>query len=201
MIMAIPRKPKPIPVPEPAAPTPDVAIAEALAPVEVAPPVLAAMPAPMTAVAETATTDLPALIKGQAETAMAEAKAAQERLRVAAEQGLEQTRAAYAKMKAAAEEATSSLESSYAAATKGWTELNTKALAVVKDNASAHFEHVKAVIAARSMPEVINLQTEHFKSRMAVAGEQIKDLTSTAQKLAADAGEPLKAVLSKRFAA
>jgi phasin len=206
MIMAIPRKPKPSPASEPlvAIPDPDQAIAAAMAPVEAAPEILAAtapQPTEALAAAQATAGDFQALLKENTEKALAEAQATQERLRVAAEQGLEQTRAAYAKIKAAAEEATSTLETSYAAAAKAWGALHSKAIDVVKANADAHFDHVKAVLAAKSIPEVIGLHTEHLKARLQAANEQIQDLASTAQKAASDAGEPIKAILSKRFAA
>lgn len=206
--MAIPRKPKPAAPPQLAAMSadPETAIAEALAPVEAAPALLAApaqtsSSAELASSAQTAAADFQALLKENTDKAMAEAKAAQERVRAAAEQNLEQTRAAYARIKAVAEDATSSLETSYAAVAKGWSELTSKAIEMAQSHANAHFDHVKAVIAAKSVPEVVSLQTEHVKARIASASEQMKDLASVAQKVAADAGEPIKAILSKRFAA
>jgi phasin len=151
--------------------------------------------------AEAASVDFQTALKQNAEKAMAEAKAAQERVRLAAEQSLEQTRAAYEKIKVAAEEATSSLESSYAAATRGWTEFHQKTLGAMKAHADAHFEHVKAMLAAKTMPEVIDLQTAHVKASFEAANEQIKELACVAQKVATEAGEPIKAALTKRFAA
>ena len=206
--MAIARKSKPS-TPAPVAPVAipaaeavsEAAITAAVAPV--ASHVVEAPAVPMEALkaAEAATADFQAMLKQNAEKAMAEAKAAQERVRVAAEQSLEQTRAAYETLKTAAEEATSSLETSYAAAARGWSEFNQKTFGAIKSHADAHFEHVKSVIAAKTMPEMIELQTAHVKARIEAANEQIKDLASVAQKVATEAGEPIKAALSKRFAA
>lgn len=141
------------------------------------------------------------LLQQGADKALAEVKAAQEKVRHAAEQGLEQTRATYEKFKTAAEEANASLETSYAAAARGLTELNQKALGAMKAHADATFAHVKAVIAAKSVPEVMTLSTAHVRDRFEAVNEQIKDMATAAQRVAADTAEPLKAVLSKRFAA
>jgi phasin len=189
-----------------------VAPAEAPVAAAVSEAAITAATAPLTAVpkldpseifkaAEAVSVDFQATLKQSAEKAMSDAKAAQERVRLAAEQSLEQTRAAYEKMKAAAEEATSSLETSYAAAARGWTEFHQKTLGAIKAHADAHFEHVKAMLAAKTMPEVIDLQTAHVKARIEAANEQIKELASVAQKVATEAGEPIKAALTKRFAA
>jgi phasin len=206
MIMAVARKSKPaMPVAPAMIELPaakavsEAAITAAMAPVT--PPAPTLEPAAILKAAEAATVDFQAVLKQNTEKAMAEAKAAQERVRLAAEQGLEQTRAAYEKLKTAAEEATSSLETSYAAATRGWTEFGQKALGAMKAHADAHFEHVKAVISAKTVPEVLDLQTAHLKARLEAANEQIKDLASVAQKVATEAGEPIKSVFSKRFAA
>ncbi|GEM_PF-443313 len=200
--MAIARKPKSAaatPAPEKPA---DVVKVKAEAPVvAAAPQAVAPVLEKAAAVAKDYATDLQAMMKENAEKAMAEAKTAQERLRLAAEQGLEQTRAAYEKIKSAAEETTASLETSYAATTRGITEFNQKAFSVIKAQAEANFEHVKAVMSAKSMPEVIDLQTTHLKKSFEVANEQLKELASTVQKVATDAGEPIKAAFGKRFAA
>jgi phasin len=122
-------------------------------------------------------------------------------VRQAAEQGLEQTRSTYQKVKAAAEETTSSLETSYSVASRGILELNQKALDAFKAHADATFDHVKAVIAAKSVPEMFTLQANHLRERIEVANEQMKDMASTAQRMANEAVEPLKSSISKRFAA
>jgi len=214
--MAIPRKPKSGTLP-PALETiaeasaeflpasTQEAIAEAVKPATIpateASAPLASAPREVTAQAMDYAADFQALVQQNTEKAVAEAQAAQERLRLAAEQSLEQTRAAYEKLKSAAEEATASLETSYAAATRCFTEFNQKAFGLLKAQAEANFEHVKAVMSAKSMPEVMDLQTSHLKRSFETANEQFKDLASHVKKVATDAGEPIKAVFGKRFAA
>ena len=200
--MAIARKPKSAPAtPAPEKPA-EVVKAKAPEAVETPVPVLVApVLEKAAAAAKDYASNFQSLLKQNAEKAMAEAQTAQDRLRLAAEQSLEPTRTAYEKIKSAAEETTASLETSYAATTRGLTELNQKTFSLLKAHAEANFEHVKAVMSAKSMPEVIDLQTTHLKKSFESANEQLKELASTVKKVATDAGEPIKAAFGKRFAA
>ena len=144
---------------------------------------------------------LDAMLQDTAEKALAGAKGLQDNFRRAAEDGLAQTRAAYEKMKVAAEEATGSIESSYATATRGFGEINLKALDAIKSQADASFEHMKALIASKSLSEALTLQSEHLRKQFESISGQAKDMAALTQKVATDAVEPLKATFGKSFAA
>jgi len=150
---------------------------------------------------ETFAAESQASFKHAAEKTAADMKGFQEQLRAAAEQSLAQSRAAYEKAKAVAEDATTSLETSYAAASRGLTELNQKAIGAIKAHADMTFDHVKAVLSAKSVSEVVSLQGEHMRKQFDVVNAHVKDLTSVAQRVAVDTTEPLKTTLTKRFAA
>ena len=148
--------------------------------------------------------DMPALdtvLQETAEKAIAGAKDIQENIRRAAEDGLAQTRAAYEKLKIVAEEATGSIETSYSTATRGFGEINLKALEAMKSQADASFEHMKALIASKSISEAMTLQSEHLRKQFETLSGQAKDLAALTQKIATDAVEPLKATFNKGFAA
>jgi phasin len=125
----------------------------------------------------------------------------QENVRKATERGVEETRAAYARVKAAAEEATGSLETSYSTASKGILEFNTKALEAMRANTDAAFDLVKALFSAKSLSEAITLQSEHARKQYEAMSFQAKELVNLAQKVAADAAEPIKSTVVRTFSA
>lgn len=120
--------------------------------------------------------------------------------RKATEQGLEQTRTAYARIKAGAEDASGTLESSFATASKGIAELNSKTMEAVKLNTDSALELWKALTGVKSISEAVQLQTEHARKQFETLSEQVKDLSSLAQKIATDSTAPIKTSLSKTFA-
>jgi phasin len=183
----------------PSAPTPVIPAAmpkAALAPMlDVAPVAAAAEPiAPTPANVQT-------IIPNTSEQTLSGARDAQENFRKVVEQSVVQSRAAYDKLKAVAEEATTSLESSYSATSNGVTSLNHKAIDAFKAHSEATLEHVKAVMAAKSIGEAITLQTAHARKQFEALSTQAKEMAELAQKITTDATAPLKATFSKGFAA
>lgn len=124
----------------------------------------------------------------------------QEHFRKAVEDGIARSRDTYEKMRTAAEEATGSLEASYAAATQGVNEFNARAIDVFKANSEANLEHVKSVMAAKSIGDAIALHSAHARKQFETLAEQAKELSTLAQKVAAASVEPLKASFGKTFA-
>ena len=196
--MAIPRKPKSL-----AAVTPSRS-SKQTTPAAKAPKSMAAKP-----VDPRITIDLPAvippalevLVHETAEKVVLEAKDAQENIRCATEETLVQTRAAYDRMKHAAEEVTDTLETSYVKVTRGFGELNQKAMEGLKAQAEANFEHFKALAAAKSIPEALSLQTDHARKQFETLSAQMKELTALAQKVVTEVTEPLKTTFDKSMAA
>ena len=142
-----------------------------------------------------------ALIHQTTEKAVSDARDAQETLRCASQDALVQTRAAYDKMKHAAEDVTDTIEASYVNVTRGFGELNQKALEGLKAQADASLEHFKALAAVKSLPEAISLQTDYARKQFEALSIQMKELTALAQKVVTQAAEPLKAGFDKNLAA
>lgn len=196
--MAIPRKPKA----PPAAP-----------PAKAAKPTTPAPKAPKAVVAKAALTgvaaappavvppSMEALVHEAAEKVVLDARDAQENIRCATEDALVQTRAAYDRMKHAAEEVTDTIETSYVKVTRGFGELNQKAMEGLKAQAEANFEYFKALAAAKSLPEALSLQTDHARKQFEAMTTQMKELTALAQKVLTEATEPLKTGFEKSLAA
>jgi phasin len=144
---------------------------------------------------------LNSLMHESADKALSGAREVQENLRCAAEEAIVQTRSAYDRLKHAAEEVTDSIETSYVTATRGFGELNQKAIEGLKAHAEANFEHFKALSAAKSIPEALSLQTDHARKQFEALSSQMKELTALAQKVVVEASEPLKSSLDKSLAA
>ena len=144
---------------------------------------------------------LDTLIHETAQKAVSEARDAQETMRCATEEALVQTRAAYDKIKHAAEGVSDTIETSYVTVTRGIGQLNQKALESLKAQADANLELFKALAAARSLPEALTLQTDYARKQFESLSSQLKEMTELAQKVAAEAAEPIKASFEKNLAA
>ena len=196
--MAIPRKSKSPPAAPPAKSdrqtTPATKAPKALSAKMANKVVAAAIPAVIPPAMEV-------LVHEATEKVVLEARDAQENIRCATEDALVQSRAAYDRMKHAAEEVTDTIETSYVKVTRGFGELNQKAMEGLKAQAEANFEHFKALAGAKSIPEALSLQTDHARKQFEAMTAQMKELTALAQKVVTEATEPLKTGFEKSLAA
>jgi phasin len=122
---------------------------------------------------------------------------ATDQLRNFAEKGVEQSKEAYAKMKAGAEEAQKTLETSFETAKAASVDVSLKTIAVMRDNAEAGFSHLEALAGAKSLSEVIELQTSYLRKRFEMSVEQAKDIQAVSSKAAEDVAKPFKGVFEK----
>lgn len=116
-----------------------------------------------------------------------------------AEKGIAQARDAYAKMKSTAEETTDLVEDTYETAREGAFTLGTKALDLAKANSDATFAFAKDLFGAKTLAEVIELQTAFARQQFDATSAQFKDFQDTAQKLFADTTKPMTAHVEKTF--
>jgi phasin len=114
-----------------------------------------------------------------------------------AEKGVQQAKDNYAKFKAVADQATGILEDSYATASKGAAEFNLKALDALRTNVNAAFDYTRELLAAKTLADAVELSSAHVRKQFDALTVQAKELTATAQKVAAEAAEPIKASVSK----
>lgn len=135
------------------------------------------------------------------ETAKFEAASAQypEMFREAAEKSVEQAKQGYARMRNAAEEATDMVEDSYLTATRGATEFNLKAIDVLRANVNSSFDYARELLAAKSFSAAMELSATHMRRQFEAFSTQAKEFTALAQKVAADASEPIKSNVTKNF--
>ena len=108
-----------------------------------------------------------------------------------AEKGLEQAREGYAKMRAVAEEATDAVEDTISTASKGYTDLNMKSLDMAKSNVNAGFDFWKSMFGAKTVSDVIELNTGFARSQYETLVAQSKELTEMAGEVAKSTSQPM----------
>ena len=121
----------------------------------------------------------------------------QEMFRAAVESNIEQSKAAYARLKSSAEEATDTIETAYKTASAGSIELNNKAIELMRDNTNALFDFAKSLTAAKSLSDIVVLQTEHARKQFETLNAQAKEISGLVQKIATESAGPLNAAVAK----
>jgi phasin len=119
--------------------------------------------------------------------------------REAADKMVVQVKDGYAKLKAAAEETTDLIEDTYATASAGVKDFNLKALENARSNVNSSFDHARDLLGAKTLAEVIELQSTYLRKQFETFQGQAKDLSSIAQKTATAAVEPVKEKVEKVF--
>ena len=126
-----------------------------------------------------------------------DASAAADQVRAFAEKGIEQSKETYAKLKTGAEETQKALESTFEAARTVGSDLSLKTIAALRANSEASFAHLEALVGAKSLSEVIELQTAFLRQRFESAVEQAKEMQAVTSKAAEDVSKPMKDVFEK----
>ena len=116
-----------------------------------------------------------------------------------AEKSVSQAKETYEKMKSAAEEATDVLEDTYATATKGVSDYGLKVIEAARENTNAAFDFASQLMTVKSLSEMVELSTAHSRKQFETLTAQSKELVTIAQKVAADAAEPVKTRFGKAF--
>jgi phasin len=165
------------------------------APKKSAVPQAVSIAAPVEAAAATVNAVLPT----ELQLAAAPAAEIQQSFRGALEKGVVESRAAFAKAKTAADETASALEVSFAAAKDGALAIHAKAFEALRVNADANFDFLRAVFGAKTLSDVITLQTEFARKQVETMTSQTKDFGALTQKAMADAVEPIKEQVAKSF--
>lgn len=122
---------------------------------------------------------------------------ASEQFRAFAEKGVETSKDAYAKLKLGAENTQKMFESTFNTAKATGDELSLKSIASARANAEAGFSHFEALVGAKSLSEVFELQTAFMRKSFETAIEQAKDFQTTSTRAAEDLAKPFKDVISK----
>ena len=126
-----------------------------------------------------------------------DASKATDQIRAFAEKGVEQSKEAYAKMKTGAEETQKALESTFETAKTVSSDLSLKTISAFRANAEAGFAHLEALIGAKTLSEVVELQTAFLRKRVETSVEQAKEFQAVASKAAEQVSAPIKTVFEK----
>ena len=126
-----------------------------------------------------------------------DATKATDQLRAFAEKSAEQSKEAYAKLKSGAEETQKALETTFETARNVSSDLSLKTISAFRANAEVGFAHLEALIAARTLSEVMELQTSYLRKRMEMGVEQVKEFQTVASKAAEKVSAPMKTVFEK----
>lgn len=121
---------------------------------------------------------------------------ASEQFRAFAEKGVETSKDAYAKLKLGAENTQKMFESTLNTVKETGSELSLKSIGVARANAEAGFSHFEALVGAKSLSEVLELQTAFMRKSFETAVEQAKEFQTTSSRAAEDLSKPFKDVIS-----
>lgn len=116
-----------------------------------------------------------------------------------AEKGISQAKDNWEKLKAVTEQATDLLEDSCAKASKGTTDYSLMLIEAGRTNANAAFDFATSLMAVKSVSEVVELSTAHARKQFDTMSEQVKELSTFAQKAATETAEPIKEGVSSAF--
>lgn len=122
---------------------------------------------------------------------------ASDQMRAFAEKGVEQSKETYARMKTGAEEAQKTIEATLDNARAVSSDMSVKAIAAMRANAQANFDHLEALVGAKSLSEIIELQTAFLRKRVEMSVEQAKDFQSASTKAMEDLSKPVKGAVDK----
>ncbi|MGE0502268.1 MAG: phasin [Rhizobiaceae bacterium] len=122
---------------------------------------------------------------------------ATDQIRAFAEKGVEQSKEAYARIKSGAEDAQKALEATYETVRTVSGDMSLKTISALRANTSAGFDHLEALVAAKSLSEVMELQTAYLRKRFEMTVEQAKDMQATATKAVEDMAKPAKGLFEK----
>jgi phasin len=126
-----------------------------------------------------------------------DASKATDQIRAFAEKGVEQSKEAYAKIKTGAEETQKALESTFETAKSVSSDLSLKTISAFRANAEAGFAHLEALVGAKTLSDLIELQTSFLRKRVELGVEQAKEFQAVATKAAEQVSAPIKTVFEK----
>ena len=135
-----------------------------------------------------------------AEFAAFDAAAATDQFRAIAEKGIEQSSQAYSKIKDNTETAQKAIEDSFETAKTVSNEWSLKAIAAMRANTEAGFDHLEALAGVTTLAGLVELQTSFARKQAETAADQVKDLQAVSTKAVEDVFKPVKEAYSKTLA-
>lgn len=117
-----------------------------------------------------------------------------------AEKSVEQAKKAFDGFVGAASKAVAAAETQTASMHANSKELATKAFSYAEQNVGAAFEHAQALVRAKDVQEIFQLQTEYLKAQAAALQSQMKELGGTVQSTMQKAASEAQSTIQKATA-
>ncbi|MFN4274521.1 MAG: phasin [Aliihoeflea sp.] len=126
-----------------------------------------------------------------------DATQATDQMRAMAEKSVEQTKEAYAKMKSGAETTQKAFEQSFEAARASSTEMALKSIAAMRAGAESSLSHMEALVGAKTLSDMMELQTAFMRKQIEMSVEQAKEFQSLSTKSFEDVAKPVRELAEK----
>jgi phasin len=126
-----------------------------------------------------------------------DATQATDQFRAFTENSVAQGREAYAKLKAGFEDGQKAVEATFENAKAFSDEMTLKSIAAMRSTTEAGFAHVEALVAAKSLSEIVELQSAFARKALEMSVDQAKDFQSLSSKAATDLSKPMKDAVEK----
>jgi phasin len=120
-----------------------------------------------------------------------------EGVKQAAAAGIEQVKERLEKLRTDAGVMTGAVEKSYSMAVKDAADLHARMLEAIRTNLTASFEFATELLAAKSMPEIIEVSTKFARRQFESFTLQTKDFWSYGQKMMSDTAKPVASGFSQ----
>jgi len=114
-----------------------------------------------------------------------------------AETSASQVRDTYARLKTAAEDATDLVEGTFETARKGAVAIGAKGLDAAKSNSDASFEFARDLFGAKTVSEMIELQSSFARKQFDALTEQFKEFQVLGEKFVTDTAKPVSDKVEK----
>ena len=115
-----------------------------------------------------------------------------EGVRALAESTVDQTREAFYRSTDAFDASVATFEKSFDAAGQGAAAFNRKIIDIARRNLDASFDLAKSLAGARTLGEILELQTTFLRHQFDVFANQAGEIRALSSKIVADTAEPIK---------
>jgi phasin len=122
-----------------------------------------------------------------------------EQVQAIAEDSVSKARETYGKLNTVAKDGAKVLEEVMVTAHAGAKSIGEKVLKNTEANTEAVFEAAQAIARAKTLPELLRLQTAFVQQQFSVAGSQSKELFELSTKVAQQTIESLNSAATKTF--
>lgn len=122
---------------------------------------------------------------------------ASDQFRAFTEKGVAQGRETYSRMKAGFEDSQKALESTYETAKTYSDEMTLKSIAAMRASTEASFSHLEALVGAKSLSDIFELQSAFLRKGMEMSIDQAKEMQTLSTKAATELSQPMKNVFEK----